>query len=104
MTSGVSDYTDVVTVASLQSSSSAKFVAWQNVSAAGRLGCTPESCFGFNETHAEQLNIAFKMLELPTKTLKPAPIPKPIPSSSAQSQPQKTETSGILGILRNIFK
>jgi HD-like signal output (HDOD) protein len=102
--SDLADYTDVVTVASLQSSGSAKFVAWQNVSAAGRLGCTPESCFGFNETHAEQLNIAFGMLELPTRTIKPAPVSQSASMSSAPAKPQETETSGILGILRNIFK
>ena len=102
--SGIADYTDVVTVASLQSSGSAKFVAWQNVSAAGRLGCTPESCFSFNENHAEQLNIAFEMLELPTKTIVPAAIPKPAPTSPAPYEPEKTETSGILGILRKLFK
>lgn len=102
--SGLSDYTDVVTVANLQSSGTAKFVAWQNVSAAGRLGCAPESCFSFNEDHADQLNIAFEMLGLPTKAVTQAISPKSAPTSSAPTPPQKPETSGFLGIFGRLFK
>lgn len=103
---GLADYTDVVTVATLQSSGSAKFVAWQNVSAAGRLGCTPESCFSFSENHAAQLNIAFEMMELPVKAITPAPIPKPAPMSTAppQPQPQEAKAPGFFGMLRDLFK
>lgn len=70
---GLADYTDVVTVANLQTSGAAKFVAWHNVSAAGRLVCAPESSFSFNEDHAEHLNIAFEMLGLPTKSITQPP-------------------------------
>ncbi|MBU0688611.1 MAG: HDOD domain-containing protein [Gammaproteobacteria bacterium] len=100
----LSDYTDVVTVASLQSTGTAKFVAWKNVSAAARLGCSPESCFSFNEDYVDQLNIAFGMLELPTRTVTPAPVQEPAPTISVPNKPEGTESSGILSMLRNIFK
>ncbi|MDD2701863.1 MAG: HDOD domain-containing protein [Sideroxydans sp.] len=104
--SGLPDYADVVTVASLQATGTAKFVAWQNVSAASRLGCTPESCFSFNDNHAEQLNIAFEMLGLPTKTVAPLPGPQPasVNPNPAPVKAQQAESSGLLGFLSRMFK
>lgn len=103
--SGQSDYVDVVTVAGLQSTGTAKFVAWQNVSAASRLGCGPEHCISFNEDHAAQLNIACEMLGLPTK---PAATPTPARTISAPAHaPKKSmteEPSSWLGSIRKLFR
>ncbi len=60
--SGLADYVYVVTMANLQMAGTAKFVAWQNVSAATRLGYTQSECLSFIDDHAEQLSIAQEML------------------------------------------
>lgn len=99
--SGQSDYVDVVTVAGLQSTGTAKFVAWQNVSAASRMGCGPEHCMSFNEEHAAQLNIAYEMLGLPTK---PVSAPTPTRTTSAPAKSSAEEPSSWLGSIRKLFR
>lgn len=102
---GLPDYTDVVTVANLQSTGNGKFVAWQNVSASARLGCTPEKCLNFTDTHADQLIIAFEMLGLTARAAKPAPpVNRSSPSSPVPARSEKPASSGFLGFLRKILK
>lgn len=59
---GVADYIDVVTVANLMMPTTAKFVAWENVRAADRLGYSPSQCQNFLSTHAEQISVVREML------------------------------------------
>ncbi len=99
------DLTDVVTIAIMQSSGSGKFAAWQNVAAVARLGCTPESCINFASVHAEELNAAFAMLELPTRAFTPSPAPEAVKKVVPPPAPQATvKSGGILGSLLKIFK
>lgn len=59
---GVSDYVDVVSVANLLMPTTAKFVAWENVRAAERLGYSPSQCQNFLSTHAEQISVVREMI------------------------------------------
>lgn len=63
--SGLADYVDVVTMANLQMQETAKFVAWENVSAAARLGYNATACQSFLSSHADQLAAAQGMLAHP---------------------------------------
>lgn len=63
--SGLADYVDVVTMANLQMHETAKFVAWENVSAAARLGYNVMGCQSFLSSHADQLAAAQGMLAHP---------------------------------------
>ena len=63
--SGLADYVDVLTMANLQMQETAKFVAWENVHAAARLGFNATDCQGFLSSHAEQLAVAQGMLAHP---------------------------------------
>ena len=60
--SGLADYVDIVTMANLQRPETAKFVAWEKVSAAARLGYDAAGCQGFLSNHADQLAAAQGML------------------------------------------
>jgi len=105
--SGMADYADVVTIANLQIPATAKFVAWQNISAATRLGCDPARCINFLVDYADQLNIAGEMLGLP-RTQQPVSAPDEKPTGSmnrqATEQPAAKESTGIMGGLRNLFR
>lgn len=104
--SGMADYADVVTVANLQIPAKAKFVAWQNISAASRLGCDPARCINFLVDYADQLNIAGEMLGLP-KTQPPAPGEKPAGTTNRQATEQvvlANENTGLIGGFRNLFR
>lgn len=61
--SRLADYVDVVTMANLQMSVNAKFVAWENVPAAERLGYCVADCQNFLSDHADQLAAVRGMLE-----------------------------------------
>ena len=61
--SNLADYVDVVTMANLQMPDTAKYVAWQNVKAAERLGYTTTDCVNFLPNHADQLAAVKSMLE-----------------------------------------
>ena len=105
--SGMADYADVVTIANLQMPATAKFVAWQNISAATRLGCDPARCINFLVDYADQLNIAGEMLGLSrTQQAVPAPDEKPMGTMNRQAseQPAAKESTGIMGGLRNLFR
>ena len=105
--SGMADYADVVTIANLQMPATAKFVAWQNISAAARLGCDPARCINFLVDYADQLNIAGEMLGLSrTQQAVPAPDEKPMGTMNRQAseQPAAKESTGIMGGLRNLFR
>lgn len=60
--SDLADYSDVVTVANLMKPTMVKFVAWENVSALGRLGLSANHCQNFFTSHAEQLHVAHELL------------------------------------------
>lgn len=60
---GLADYADVVTMANLQMPGTAKFVAWDNVPAAERLGYRPADCRDFLSAHSEQLAAVRGMLK-----------------------------------------
>lgn len=106
--SGLADYADVVTVANLQIPGSAKFVNWENVSAAGRLGYSPAACQNFLTTYAEQLGAVQNMLGL-NNALKPqllTPIadtgkapPRQYPIPPKQDKPK----AGVLSALTRLF-
>ncbi len=64
------DYVDVVTMSNLQMSGSAKFIAWENVTAASRLGYGHDACRNFLSEYAEQLAVVQNMLGV--DTTKPA--------------------------------
>jgi len=63
--SGRADYIDVLTVANLLIQGTARLVAWENVSAATRLGYNATDCQNFLSSHAEQLAVAQGMLAHP---------------------------------------
>ncbi|OIO10328.1 MAG: hypothetical protein AUJ80_03335 [Gallionellaceae bacterium CG1_02_60_325] len=86
--SGEADYVDVVTIANLLIAGSAKFVAWQNVSAVARLGCNPDGCVNFLADYAQQLDIAREMLNLPKTQAATAMLNEP-----AISNPRRQETA-----------
>ncbi len=67
--SDLADYVDVVTMANLQIQGAAKFVAWNNVLAAERLGYSTAGCQNFLSHHADQLAEARGMLQVSTTTL-----------------------------------
>lgn len=69
--SGVADYVDVVAIANLQASCTAKPVAWKNVMAAERLGYYAGDCRNFLSDHAEQLAAARDMLGISATRLSP---------------------------------
>ncbi len=101
--SALADYVDVVTLANLQKPGIAKFVAWQNVSAAKKLGFSETECLSFLADHAEQISIAQEMLGI--QAAKPQPTLK---ANDAESKPlalpnQKTK-SGLLYRLLGLFK
>ncbi|BCK87759.1 hypothetical protein MIZ01_1552 [Sideroxyarcus emersonii] len=105
---GASDYTDVVTVANLMMPTTAKFVAWENVHAANRLGYTPGECQNFLSSHAEQLDVVREMLGFaPSNSGKQAPA-TPAIASTTPAQPMAEEkpdsTTGMLSGLFNLFK
>lgn len=60
--SGVADYVDVVTMANLQMSDTAKNFAWKNILAAERLGYYAADCRDFLSNHEERLAAAKDML------------------------------------------
>lgn len=60
--SNLADYVDIVTMANLQMQGSAKFVAWDNVNAARKLGYNMADCQNFLSTFSEQLASARSML------------------------------------------
>lgn len=62
--SNLANYVDVVTMANLQMPGTAKFVAWENVKAAERLGYTTTDCLNFLPNHADQLATVKGMLEV----------------------------------------
>ncbi len=61
--SNLADYVDVVTMANLQMPGTAKFVAWENIAAAERLGYCVADCQNFLSDHADQLAAVRGMLE-----------------------------------------
>lgn len=63
--SGLADYADVLTMANLQIYGTSKFVAWENVRAAARLGYNATGCQNFLSDHTEQLAVAQGMLANP---------------------------------------
>lgn len=105
---GSPDYTDVVTVANLMMPTTAKFVAWENVHAANRLGYTPVQCQNFLSTHAEQLGVVREMLGFaPSNAVKQTPV---APASAAttpvlqQTEEKPDSSTGMLSGLFNLFK
>ncbi len=99
------DYIDVVTVANLLAGASAKFVAWQNVPASRRFGCTEAECRAFQEEHADELAAACEMMGLPgsSRTARQNAISqerKPRTSSPAP----RTSSSGLLDKIAGLFK
>ena len=63
--SGLANYVDVVTMANLQMHETARFVAWENVRAAARLGYSTTDCQNFLSSHAEKISMAQGMLAHP---------------------------------------
>lgn len=104
--SGMADYVDVVTVANMQMQGTAKFVAWENVSAAARLGFSPAECRNFLASHADQLAAVKGMLGVdaapPARPAAPAAAPKAAQRLSPQP-PQKSER-GLLSGVAGLFK
>jgi putative nucleotidyltransferase with HDIG domain len=106
---GVSDYIDVVAVATLLVPTTAKFVAWENVRAAGRLGYSPSQCQNFLSTHAEQISVVREMLgfsasqSIVPKQTTPKPVVTESPSSPAPGK-NSDNTSGVLSGLFKLFK
>jgi len=60
--SDLADYVDVVTMANLQMQGTARFVAWNTVSAAERLGYSLEDCRNFLANHMDRLVAVREML------------------------------------------
>lgn len=109
--SHLTDYVDIVTVANLQLQGSAKFVVWEKVAAAARLGYSPAECQDFLSTHADKLAVAQGMLGIstaqPVKPAQPAPEPRrPAFQQQAAAQPAKPQParSGLLSGLTGLFK
>ena len=107
--SHLTDYVDIVTVANLQLHGSAKFVVWEKVAAAARLGYSPAECQDFLTSHADQLAVAQGMLGVnvaqPAKTAQPAPeITRPAPVHQPV-QPVRLipKKSGLLARLASLF-
>lgn len=104
---GTSDYTDVVTVANLMMPTSAKFVAWENVHAAKRLGYTPIQCQNFLSTHAAQLGVVREMLGFaPAAAGKQAPATPAVAATAylQQAEEKPDSSTGMLSGLFNLFK
>ncbi len=103
--SELADYVDVVTVANLQLQGSAKFVAWENVTAAVKLGYSPAECQNFLSTHAEQLAVVQGMMGMEAaKPRQPASSAIKQPQSiQPASRPAKPESGRRAGLLR-LFK
>ena len=104
--SGIADYVDVVTVANMQMQGTAKFVAWENVSAAARLGFSPADCRNFLSSHADQLAAVKGMLGVdaapPAKPAAPAAAPKA--AQPPARQPAQQNGPGLLSGLAGLFK
>lgn len=64
--SQLADYVDIVMMANLQMPGTAKFVAWEKVSAASKLGYSTADSQNFLATQAEQLAVARSMLGIDT--------------------------------------
>lgn len=79
--SDLADYSDVVTVANLMKPTMVKFVAWENVSALGRLGFSANHCQNFFTDYSEQLRVAHELLGI--NALKPT---TPVRSASNVSE------------------
>ena len=63
--SGLADYADIVTMANLQTQKTVKSIAWENVSAAARLGYNAMDCQNFLSSHADKLAVVQAMLANP---------------------------------------
>ncbi|ADE12017.1 HDOD domain-containing protein [Sideroxydans lithotrophicus] len=104
---GVSDYIDVVTVANMMMPATAKFVAWENVRAIGRLGYTPAQCQNFLARHEEQLSIAREMLGFPRSNVpKQATATSSVVAKPIVPAPEENpdSTSGVLSGLFKLFR
>lgn len=106
---GLSDYIDVVTVANLMLPTTSKFVAWENVSATGRLGYSPSQCQNFLSSHAEQILVVREMLgfsDSPPVAIKRSVQEVVATENSSNKLPDKnsSNTSSLLSGLFKFFK
>jgi len=101
---GVADYTDVVSVANLMMPATAKFVAWENVSAIDRLGYSPIQCLNFLTTHADQLSTVREMLGFARAAAPRQTAQSPIVSPTPPPNKKPDSTSGVLSGLFKLFK
>jgi HD-like signal output (HDOD) protein len=104
---GVADYIDVVTVANMMMPATAKFVAWENVHAAGRLGYSTIQCQNFLTTHAEQLSLVREMLGFARSpaTVREPSTPPPSEETPPQARSEMPENApGVLSGLFRIFR
>lgn len=101
--SGAADYVDVVTVADMQMSGMAKFVAWENVHAAARLGYSAADCQNFLSNHVAQLAVVQGMLGI--NATQPEKPPQPTIAAGPKHPPAPEHTeSGLLSSLSRFFK
>jgi len=104
---GRSDYIDVVAVANLMMPTTAKFVAWENVRAAERLGYSPSECRNFLSSHAEQISVVREMLGF-SDSAPVAPVHAGDKTAFATSQSPITapdeDLSNSSGLLSSLFK
>lgn len=107
---GLPDYIDVVAVANLMIPATVKFVAWENVHAAKRLGYSAGQCQNFLSTHAEQISVVRQMLGFSVAQVTAAPRQSAQESTDAEkaaiaaTEENPDGTSTMLSGLLKLFK
>jgi HD-like signal output (HDOD) protein len=104
---GLADYIDVVAVANLMMPTTAKFVAWENVHAAKRLGYSTSQCQNFLSTHAEQISVVREMLGFSVSQAPAAPrqaAQESIDTGSAAVAMPEENPDGTSTMLSGLFK